>query len=520
MDAAATSSAVAKQLASCNRASRDRAVRLLTSFLSASTPEEDLLKIWKGLFYCMWHSDKLPVQSELVNRLASLLLNLEVSTSVHYFDAFLVTIRREWSGIDHLRMDKFYLLIRRFVHHVFLLLSRNDWDDELLARLMGILSEKSLLSSDKCQAQGVNYHIAEIFLDEIMAFLPILPQVFAKFLRPFISVLESSPDKVLTGKIKRSIFARLSENGIKYLEHVKRGELDGDQVADEVRKVGKIALGLQLSPLFFESASSQHTLQGNRRLLFSLRDGFFKLEKDLETSGIKVSFSTENAAKEEELVDQKSGITEKFPNTTSTKKRKKQKKESSRDGKKSKLKNNVAADPSSGEVPPPLPSSSDAISFNDTFMANLQKQFEKVAAESGMGAGVDPISTPAVAVKRKKKSKSVDAQSSKPKSSTLGASSVSNGDRSVKKVRFSLKNNLVWKPHNPLPPQSLRLPPSATPRGSALKKRAASGAIKEATPPKVRKMKTKASSVKKARKNSKSISPAVKRLRKLQSLSI
>eukprot|EP00246_Nothoceros_aenigmaticus_P016537 TRINITY_DN7598_c0_g2_i1.p1 TRINITY_DN7598_c0_g2~~TRINITY_DN7598_c0_g2_i1.p1 ORF type:complete len:403 (-),score=59.44 TRINITY_DN7598_c0_g2_i1:496-1632(-) len=39
-----------------------------------------------------------------------------------------------------------------------------------------------------------------------------------------------------------------------------------------------------------------------------------------------------------------------------------------------------------------------------------------------------------------------------------------------KKVRFSLKNNLVWKPNSaPLPPQFMRTPPSATPRGSALK---------------------------------------------------
>ncbi|XP_057855791.2 uncharacterized protein LOC131065323 isoform X2 [Cryptomeria japonica] len=40
----------------------------------------------------------------------------------------------------------------------------------------------------------------------------------------------------------------------------------------------------------------------------------------------------------------------------------------------------------------------------------------------------------------------------------------------AKRVRFSLKNNIVWRPHSPLPPESLRVPPSATPRGSALKR--------------------------------------------------
>ncbi|CAM6096288.1 unnamed protein product [Calypogeia fissa] len=38
-----------------------------------------------------------------------------------------------------------------------------------------------------------------------------------------------------------------------------------------------------------------------------------------------------------------------------------------------------------------------------------------------------------------------------------------------KKVQFVLRNNLICKPHAPLPPLSMRTPPSATPRGSAFK---------------------------------------------------
>jgi hypothetical protein len=39
-----------------------------------------------------------------------------------------------------------------------------------------------------------------------------------------------------------------------------------------------------------------------------------------------------------------------------------------------------------------------------------------------------------------------------------------------KKVHFSLQHNIVWRPSTPLPPHDLRVPPGATPRGSALKK--------------------------------------------------
>jgi ribosomal RNA-processing protein 1 len=39
--------------------------------------ELEVLKIWKGLFYCMWLSDKTPIQQELAGNIAKI---------VHAFD--------------------------------------------------------------------------------------------------------------------------------------------------------------------------------------------------------------------------------------------------------------------------------------------------------------------------------------------------------------------------------------------------------------------------------------------------
>ncbi|KAL0428325.1 UNVERIFIED_CONTAM: hypothetical protein Slati_3007300 [Sesamum latifolium] len=60
-----------------------------------------------------------------------------------------------------------------------------------------------------------------------------------------------------------------------------------------------------------------------------------------------------------------------------------------------------------------------------------------------------------------------------------GSDAARSVEKSAKKVRFAMKNNLVWKPQTPLPPESLRLPPSVTPRGSALKKGVPPGPIIE-----------------------------------------
>ncbi len=54
----------ARALGSSDWRTRDRAVTALTSWLGQhkAVGEADLQKIWKGLFYCFWHSDKEHVQ--------------------------------------------------------------------------------------------------------------------------------------------------------------------------------------------------------------------------------------------------------------------------------------------------------------------------------------------------------------------------------------------------------------------------------------------------------------------------
>ena len=59
------STSFAKALASGQKKTRDAAMAALAAWLSArsSVEEADLLKVWKGMFYALWHADKAPVQA-------------------------------------------------------------------------------------------------------------------------------------------------------------------------------------------------------------------------------------------------------------------------------------------------------------------------------------------------------------------------------------------------------------------------------------------------------------------------
>ena len=48
-------------------------------------------------------------------------------TGFLYFSCFFKTMRREWFGIDRLRLDKYMMLIRKFIAQMFRHLSASEW---------------------------------------------------------------------------------------------------------------------------------------------------------------------------------------------------------------------------------------------------------------------------------------------------------------------------------------------------------------------------------------------------------
>ncbi|KAJ4974727.1 hypothetical protein NE237_007901 [Protea cynaroides] len=542
MDGALTGSSIAKQLASCDKRSRDRALRTLKKWLPSQhlVPEEEMKKIWKGLFFCVWHTDKQPVQVEIINLIASLLVSLDLVVSLHYIEVFLSTMGCEWDSIDFLRLDKFYLLFRRFMHNGFFLLKQNSWNLDLLNRLMGVLEENTFLAIDKYPAKGVNYHISEIFLDELKPFLPIRREALDALLSPFFSVMMKSADKVLLNKIKSSIFVCLLRNGTKLLELRKVGD-DVDS-SDELVLFGTIALNLGLSSKFFDMGSSSNCLQSNRKMLFALHQEFLKLAKDLENSGIEILYPHVEDDFADEVLDlipitrqevQAAEVSSELVQVDAvgsadkhSKKKEKAKKASDGSGRKpKKLKQNNevvnliygANSDDYGEVKDKGDThDKNLIAFNESVIPNLQMQLEKVTAEVHMSVDdVSSLDLPTAVVnhsvsKNRKSSKSKDLQVSR----TLGLCSlgfvggIAAGKRdakSAKKVRFSMKNNLVWKPHTPLPPHCLRIPPSVIPRGSAIKKGISPSPILE-IPLTTKMVELKTCSGKKGRKARKSVS--------------
>ena len=92
-------------------------------------------------------SDKPLIQQALAEDLSNLLLTVKGTSSqsretasLIFLNAFWATMAREWSGIDRLRLDKYYFLIRSFVKKTFQMLQRDRWNSEHVKQLGLIIS--------------------------------------------------------------------------------------------------------------------------------------------------------------------------------------------------------------------------------------------------------------------------------------------------------------------------------------------------------------------------------------------
>uniref|UniRef100_A0A8C8XXF8 Ribosomal RNA processing 1B n=1 Tax=Panthera leo TaxID=9689 RepID=A0A8C8XXF8_PANLE len=204
----------AQRLASHEKGIRDRAVKKLRQYISVKTQretggfsQEELLKIWKGLFYCMWVQDEPLLQEELANTISQLVHVVNNSEAQHLFiQTFWQTMNREWKGIDRLRLGKYYMLIRLVLRQSFEVLKRNGWEESRIKLFLDVLM-KEILHPESQSPDGVKFHFIGIYLDELskVGGRELLADQNLRFIDPFCKVAAKTKDQTLVQTIARGV---------------------------------------------------------------------------------------------------------------------------------------------------------------------------------------------------------------------------------------------------------------------------------------------------------------------------
>ncbi|XP_069745218.1 ribosomal RNA processing protein 1 homolog A-like isoform X2 [Narcine bancroftii] len=200
--------------------------------------QEELLKIWKGIFYCMWMQDKPLLQEELADSIAQLVHSFRnLDAKFLFLETFFQTMNREWNGIDRLRMDKFYTLIRLVLRQFLEELKSMDWDESTVNRFLSCVTDEVLSPARNSAPNGIRYHFIDIYLQELakVGTQQLTAEQNLKFIDPFCRIAAKTKDRMLFHMISQGIFELIVDQAPFAIEDLMN-ELQASEGDDESGK--------------------------------------------------------------------------------------------------------------------------------------------------------------------------------------------------------------------------------------------------------------------------------------------
>ncbi|KAF1784151.1 Nucleolar, Nop52 [Phytophthora cactorum] len=269
-----------QHLAHTEKKYRDRALKKLTVYLTKKKEWTELEwdKLWKALFYCMWMSDKRPVQEELSTNLAGLVHRIpSAESALEFVHSFFRTMHREWHGLDGLRLDKFYSLVRKFVRETVALLRDQDWEEDLVQEFVTILSTEVVSQLPN----GLRMHLADLYLTEIYnaAGKEVTTEAFMILLEPFFTLLSSEYDKTVFKRVRELVFEDMLTK-YKFGPQSEKEKDDEEEETDDEEEESKVFEQFDVAQVqhrIFAIASADDTAERNRSALYTLYKKFFTI---------------------------------------------------------------------------------------------------------------------------------------------------------------------------------------------------------------------------------------------------
>ena len=259
---------LAKQLGAPEKHIRDKAVRGLVAFLAASgdVSDLDMLKFWKCLYYCLWLSDKAPIQHELAMSLANLLHACPSNAkAMQFLTAFFRTILREWAHLDQYRVNKFYALLRFVLRQTFHFLLLRKWAKDITEDVLSVMQAEVFNKTPN----GPRLHYADIYLAELLEVTKgtLSTRNIVCLLEPMIDILVGNTDNAFKDRVAEKVFGA-------YLDEFA-AEAKTDKEAVVFAQVHTTAIQQRI----FSAASDEDTREGNRKRLYDAHKLFQKATK-------------------------------------------------------------------------------------------------------------------------------------------------------------------------------------------------------------------------------------------------
>ncbi|CAG0892335.1 unnamed protein product [Cyprideis torosa] len=320
----------AKILADSDPKVRSRGIKRLKLWMQARSRSkvgcfsyEEMMRVWRALFFSVWMSDKPLIQEKLCDDLSGLILVLGSSDAAAYLRCCLETVANEWNKIDKWRFEKFLMLIRRMIRKSLEWSKQSDWAGVPVIR---DVFAKSVLKPEPAHLTkiplGLKLHVVDVFLEEMakvggeeLAF-----EVTSQFLEPFLTVLVEGRDYRMVNHVVKRVFEYLvlqSDVGLKHEAERQLGvevssDEDSDYVEDDLDKdddvaetksteldpragrvdttIPQLAIDFRgLANRFLELAQKPDLKQKNRSKLYRLNRMYLDVSEGIFPKGVRAA---------------------------------------------------------------------------------------------------------------------------------------------------------------------------------------------------------------------------------------
>jgi hypothetical protein len=225
-----------------------------------------------------------------------------------FIRTFFRTVRREWGNMDKYRVDKFYTLIRLYMHEIFKYMALRHWNLGIIRLFNDCIFEEILNKTPN----GLRYHLIDLALEELAkvnaeAPMPLTEATFLDTLEPYFAMAQTGArdDTVQARVLERVLERFLNEYSVvseKAVQEREDDEADADMepslIMDQVH-VGSVA------QFIFELASDPETHDKYRKSLYDMHKLYMRRVKAVGTdvelpTGAEEGDDEEFAEEEEE----------------------------------------------------------------------------------------------------------------------------------------------------------------------------------------------------------------------------
>ncbi|KAH8738953.1 RRp1-like protein [Cryptosporidium ryanae] len=151
---------LSKTLISVSPASRRKGLSIISKYISKnneSISKLQIIKLWKGLYYCMWLSDKVLIQREVAIGISNLQKKFTcINSWLSFIEEFYIMMRFRWDSIDHYRMDKFAFLQRTMISESLDLIKNKDFENSYIEGFFSVLIGTLFVEDFKSNILDVN----------------------------------------------------------------------------------------------------------------------------------------------------------------------------------------------------------------------------------------------------------------------------------------------------------------------------------------------------------------------------